>query len=100
MVNHHRQFRGLEIGLFYFILNALFLINEKQLNEMNIFQKDEIGLPSTFAAILANVFQAIDLMNVNIFLTIIISLLSIVWLVFKIKNEKAIFEKRKDEKGE
>jgi len=76
------------------------LINEKQLNEMNIFQKDEIGLPSTFAAILANVFQAIDLMNVNIFLTIIISLLSIVWLVFKIKNEKAIFDKRKDEKGE
>jgi hypothetical protein len=67
---------------------------------MNIFQKDEIGLPSTFAAILANVFQAIDLMNVNIFLTIIISLLSIVWLVFKIKNEKAIFEKRKHEKGE
>jgi len=76
------------------------LVNEKQLNEMNIFQKDEIGLPSTFAAILANVFQAIDLMNVNIFLTIIISLLSIVWLVFKIKNEKAIFEKRKNEKGE
>jgi hypothetical protein len=76
------------------------LINEKQLNEMNIFQKDEIGLPSTFAAILANVFQAIDLMNVNIFLTIIISLLSIVWLIFKIKNEKAIFEKRKNEKGE
>jgi len=76
------------------------LINEKQLNEMNIFQKDEIGLPSTFAAILANVFQAIDLMNVNIFLTIIISLLSIVWLVFKIKNEKAIFDKRKNEKGE
>jgi len=28
MVMHHRQFRGLEIGLFYFILNALFLINE------------------------------------------------------------------------
>jgi hypothetical protein len=67
---------------------------------MNIFQKDEIGLPSTFVAILANVFQAIDLMNVNIFLTIIISLLSIVWLVFKIKNEKAIFDKRKNEKGE
>jgi hypothetical protein len=33
------------------------LVNEKQLNEMNIFQKDEIGLPSTFAAIIANVFQ-------------------------------------------
>jgi hypothetical protein len=67
---------------------------------MNIFQKDEIGLPSTFVAIIANIFQAVDLMNVNIFLTIIISLLSIVWLVFKIKNEKAIFENRKkDEEG-
>jgi hypothetical protein len=67
---------------------------------MNIFQKDEIGLPSTLVAIIANIFQAVDLMNVNIFLTIIISLLSIVWLVFKIKNEKAIFESRKkDEEG-
>ena len=66
---------------------------------MNIFQKDEIGLPSTLVAIIANIFQAIDLMNVNVFLTIIISLLSIVWLVFKIKNEKAIFDQRKDEEG-
>lgn len=67
---------------------------------MNVFQKDEIGLPSTFLAIITNVFQAVDLMNVNVFLTIIISLLSIVWLVFKIKNEKAIFESRKkDEEG-
>ena len=74
------------------------MVNEKQLIQMNIFQKDEIGLPSTFAAIIANVFQTLDLMNVNIFLTIIISMLSIVWLVFKIKNEKALFDKRKDEK--
>lgn len=67
---------------------------------MNIFQKDEIGVPSTFVAIIANIFQAVDLMNVNIFLTVIISLLSIVWLVFKIKNEKAIFDsKKKDEEG-
>jgi hypothetical protein len=67
---------------------------------MNIFQKDEIGLPSTFVAIIANIFQAIDLMNVNVFLTVIISLLSIVWLVFKIKNEKAIFDsKKKNEEG-
>ena len=67
---------------------------------MNIFQKDEIGLPSTLVAIIANIFQAVDLMDLNIFLTIIISLLSIVWLVFKIKNEKAIFEARKkDEEG-
>jgi hypothetical protein len=67
---------------------------------MNVFQKDEIGLPSTLVAIIANIFQAIDLMDLNVFLTIIISLLSIVWLVFKIKNEKAIFESRKkDEEG-
>lgn len=76
------------------------MVNEKRLNEMNIFQKDEIGLPSTVAAIIANVFQSLDLMNVNIFLTVIISCLSIVWLVFKIKNEKALFEHRKNEKGQ
>jgi len=62
---------------------------------MNIFQKDEIGLPSTLVAIIANIFQAVDLMNVNIFLTIVISLMSIVWLFFKIKNEKAILKARK-----
>ena len=76
------------------------MVNEKRLNEMNIFQKDEIGLPSTVAAIIANVFQSLDLMNINIFLTVIISCLSIVWLVFKIKNEKALFEHRKNEKGQ
>jgi len=81
-------------------INALFLLNEKRLNEMNIFQKDEIGLPSTVAAILANVFQSLHLMNVIIFLTVIISCLSIVWLVLKIKNEKALFENRKNEKGQ
>lgn len=66
---------------------------------MNVFQKDEIGLPSTLIAVMTNIFQAIDLININIFLTVIISLLSIVWIIFKIKNEKAIFEARKrDEK--
>ena len=99
MVNYHRQFRRLEIAFFLLPINELFLVNEKQLNEMNIFQKDEIGLPSTLAAILANVFQVADLMNVNVFLTVIISCLSIVWLIFKIKNEKALFEQRKNEKG-
>jgi hypothetical protein len=49
---------------------------------------------------MANVFQVIDLMNINLFLTVIISLMSIVWLVFKIKNEKAVLEARKkNEKG-
>ena len=62
---------------------------------MNIFQKDEIGVPSTLVAILANVFQAIGIDMINVFFTMIISVLSIVYLVFKIKNEKAIFDSRK-----
>jgi predicted amino acid-binding ACT domain protein len=66
---------------------------------MNIFQKDEIGVPSTLVAVLANVFQAIGIDFLNVVLTMIISLLSIVWLVYKIKNEKAIFDSRKDEEG-
>lgn len=67
---------------------------------MNILQKDEIGVPSTFVAIIANIFQAIGIDFLNVILTMIISLLSIVWLVFKIKNEKAIFDSRKkDEEG-
>jgi predicted amino acid-binding ACT domain protein len=64
---------------------------------MNLFQKDEIGVPSTLVAVLANVFQAIGIDFLNVVLTMMISLLSIVWLVYKIKNEKAIFDSRKDE---
>lgn len=66
---------------------------------MNIFQKDEIGVPSTLVAIFANVFQAIGIDMINVFFTMIISVLSMVYLIFKIKNEKAIFDKRKDEEG-
>jgi predicted amino acid-binding ACT domain protein len=66
---------------------------------MNILQKDEVGVPSTLVAILANVFQAIGIDFLNVILTMIISLLSIVWLVYKIKNEKAIFDDRKNEEG-
>jgi len=67
---------------------------------MNIFQKDEIGVPSTFVAIFANVFQAIGIDMINVFFTMIISVLSMVYLIFKIKNEKAIFDARKkDEEG-
>jgi hypothetical protein len=66
---------------------------------MNLLQKDEIGVPSTLVAVLANVFQAIGIDFLNVVLTMIISLLSIVWLVYKIKNEKAIFDSRKNEEG-
>jgi hypothetical protein len=64
---------------------------------MNIFQKDEIGVPSTLVAIFANVFQAIGIDMINVFFTMIISVLSMVYLFYKIRNEKAIFDKRKDE---
>ena len=66
---------------------------------MNILQKDEIGVPSTLVAILANVFQAIGVDFINVVFTMVISVLSIVYLVYKIKNEKAIFDKRKDEES-
>lgn len=65
---------------------------------MNLFLKDEIGVPSTFVAIFANIFQAIGLDFINVVFTMVISVLSMVYLVYKIKNEKAIFDKRKNEK--
>jgi len=65
---------------------------------MNILQKDEIGVPSTLVAFAANIFQAIGIDFLNVVLTMIISLLSIVYLIFKIKNEKAVFDKRENEK--
>jgi len=67
---------------------------------MNIFQKDEIGVPSTLVAIFANVFQAIGIDMINVFFTMIISVLSVIYLFYKIRNEKAIFDKRKDEERE
>jgi len=66
---------------------------------MNLLQKDEIGVPSTLVAFLANVFQAIGIDFLNVVLTMVISLLSIVYLVYKIQNEKAIFDNRKDEES-
>ena len=66
---------------------------------MNLSQKDEIGVPSTLVAILANVTQAIGLDFINVVFTMIISVLSMVYLFYKIRNEKAIFDKRKNGKG-
>ena len=66
---------------------------------MNILQKDEIGVPSTLVAFAANVFQAIGVDFLNLVLTMIISFLSIVYLIFKIKNEKAVYDQQKNEKG-
>jgi hypothetical protein len=67
---------------------------------MNIFKSDELGVPSTLVAIFANVSQVIGISFVNMFFTWIISILSIIYLIYKIKNEKGKFESNKDEKGD
>lgn len=64
---------------------------------MNLLVKDEIGVPSTFVAILVNVFQAIGIDMVNVFFTTMISILSIIYLILKIKNEKSILDKSKED---
>ena len=51
-------------------------------------QKDEIGVPSTLGAILFNSMQLLGVELVNYIFTWIISVLSIVYLVYKIRNEK------------
>lgn len=66
---------------------------------MNILKSDELGVPSTFLAIFANVTTIAGLQFVNVIFTLVISLLSIVWLVYKIKNEKDLNDKRKDGEG-
>jgi len=91
--------QGLNFSPFFIALKCLIFDKRNAINEMNILQKDEIGVPSTLVAILANIFQAIGLDFINVVFTMVISVLSIVYLVYKIKNEKAIFDKRKDEEG-
>jgi hypothetical protein len=64
---------------------------------MNILKSDELGVPSTLIAIFANVSQVIGLSFVNMFFTWIISILSIIYLIYKIKNEKGKFDQKKNE---
>jgi len=63
------------------------LINEKGL-KMNLLKSDELGVPSTFLAIFANVMAMAGLEFVNMAFTWIISILSIIYLVYKIRNER------------
>lgn len=66
---------------------------------MNLLKNDLFGVPSTMLAIFANVTTIAGLQLVNVGLTVVISVLSIIFLVFKIKNEKAVNDKNKDGKG-
>jgi membrane protein implicated in regulation of membrane protease activity len=59
---------------------------------MNILKSDELGVPSTFLAIFANVTAMAGLQFVNVVFTSVISVLSIVYLVYKIRNEIKKFQ--------
>jgi hypothetical protein len=54
---------------------------------MNILKSDELGVPSTFVAIFANVTAMAGLQMVNVVFTSVISILSIIYLVYKIRHE-------------
>jgi hypothetical protein len=54
---------------------------------MNLLKSDELGVPSTFLAIFANVTAMAGLQMINVVFTSVISVLSIVYLVYKIRGE-------------
>jgi hypothetical protein len=54
---------------------------------MNLLKSDELGVPSTFLAIFANVTAMAGLQMVNVVFTSVISILSIIYLVYKIRYE-------------
>jgi hypothetical protein len=54
---------------------------------MNILKSDELGVPSTFLAIFANVTAMAGLQFVNVVFTSVISILSIIYLVYKLRAE-------------
>jgi hypothetical protein len=54
---------------------------------MNILKSDELGVPSTFLAMFANVTAMAGLQFVNVVFTSVISILSIIYLVYKLRAE-------------
>lgn len=63
-----------------------------------ILEKDELGVPSTIGAILLNILNISNVEVVSHVFTWIISCLSIVYLVYKIKNEKTSYDRRKNDR--
>ena len=55
---------------------------------MNIFKSDELGIPTTLIAVFANVTTMAGLEFVNVVFTWAISILSIIYLIYKIRNER------------
>jgi membrane protein implicated in regulation of membrane protease activity len=54
---------------------------------MNILKSDELGVPSTFLAMFANVSAMAGLQFINVVFTSIISILSIIYLGYKLRHE-------------
>jgi membrane protein implicated in regulation of membrane protease activity len=54
---------------------------------MNILKSDELGVPSTFLAMFANVTAMAGLQFVNVVFTSVISILSIIYLSYKLRAE-------------
>jgi hypothetical protein len=65
-----------------------------------ILEKDELGVPSTIGAIFLNVLNISNVEVVSHVFTWIISCLSIVYLVYKIKNEKTSYDRRQNDRKE
>lgn len=63
---------------------------------MNMLQRDEVGVPSTFGAILLNMMNMMGVEVISHGFTWVISTLSIIYLVYKIKNEKAQHDRHKN----
>lgn len=58
---------------------------------------DEVGIPSTIGAVILNVMTMFNLSNINMFLTLIISTLSITYLCINIYLKLKELKKLKDE---
>ena len=54
---------------------------------MNLLKSDELGVPSTFLAMFANVTAMAGLPFINVVFTSVISILSIIYLGYKLKHE-------------
>jgi hypothetical protein len=58
---------------------------------------DNVGIPSTIGAIFLNLMKMLNFSDVNLFLTIIISMLSIVYLIINIYIKLVELKKKKKE---
>ena len=58
---------------------------------------DSVGIPSTLGAITLNIMQMLNLSNINMILTLIISLLSITYLLINISIKYRELKKLKNE---